>query len=167
MVTSLAKEKLNFNSEQLAELSSQVRQGDLTPVLKIYENDIKSPISSALTGSLIRTLLIQVQKTKVSEETKLGCDMNADFDPLLSRWTSTLPHQESTSCFDLKNSLSPSSESRRLSQSCTCLVIGSGISGLGAAVEGGLEGGTGANVFGLQSGMLGQWFLYIYIYITC
>ncbi|KAG8861672.1 Nuclear control of ATPase protein 2 [Tulasnella sp. 330] len=65
MVTALAKEKLKFNPVQLTELSTQLRQGDLTPVLKIYENDIKSPISSALTGSLIRTLLIQVQKTKV------------------------------------------------------------------------------------------------------
>ncbi|KAG9009451.1 Nuclear control of ATPase protein 2 [Tulasnella sp. JGI-2019a] len=65
MATALAKEKLKFTPAQLEELSAQVRQGDLTSVLKIYENDIKSPISSALTGSLIRTLLIQVQKVKV------------------------------------------------------------------------------------------------------
>lgn len=65
MATSLAREKLNYTAPQLTELSAQIRQGDLTPVLKIYENDIKSPVSSAVFGTLIRSLLIQVQKTKV------------------------------------------------------------------------------------------------------
>jgi nuclear-control-of-ATPase protein 2 len=36
-------------------------------VLKAYENEIRQPIKSALVGHLIRTLLIQVQKTKVAD----------------------------------------------------------------------------------------------------
>ncbi|KAG8917629.1 Nuclear control of ATPase protein 2, partial [Tulasnella sp. 408] len=53
MVLSLASEKLNYTPEQLEDLSIAVRQGDLTPVLRIYEQDIKSPLSSAIRGSLV------------------------------------------------------------------------------------------------------------------
>lgn len=65
MTLSLSADKLRFNEVQLAELSSKIREGDLTPVLKIYEEDIKSPLKNALTGTLVRSLLIQIQKTKV------------------------------------------------------------------------------------------------------
>lgn len=65
MVLSLASEKLKYTPEQLEDLSNAVRQGDLTPVLRIYEQDIKSPLSSLVRGSLVRSLLIQIQKTKV------------------------------------------------------------------------------------------------------
>jgi len=66
MTISLAKDQLNYGQEQLAELSRQIRVGDLTAVLKIYEDDIKSPVKSAITGTLLRSLFIQVQKAKVS-----------------------------------------------------------------------------------------------------
>ncbi|KZT34592.1 NCA2-domain-containing protein [Sistotremastrum suecicum HHB10207 ss-3] len=65
MALSLSAEKLNYSSEQLEELSKQIKLGDLTPVLKLYEDDIKSPIKNVIAGSLVRTLLIQVQKVKV------------------------------------------------------------------------------------------------------
>ncbi|KAG9006753.1 Nuclear control of ATPase protein 2 [Tulasnella sp. 427] len=71
MVLSLASEKLNYTPEQLEDLSTAVRQGDLTPVLRIYEQDIKSPLSSAIRGSLVRSLLIQIQKTKVDVDLAL------------------------------------------------------------------------------------------------
>ncbi|KAG8910942.1 Nuclear control of ATPase protein 2 [Tulasnella sp. 408] len=71
MVLSLASEKLNYTAEQLEDLSIAVRQGDLTPVLRIYEQDIKSPLSSAIRGSLVRSLLIQIQKTKVDVDLAL------------------------------------------------------------------------------------------------
>lgn len=47
---------------------SLARDGDLTPVLKAYEDNIRSPLRSAVTGSLVRSLLIQIQKTKVDVE---------------------------------------------------------------------------------------------------
>ena len=65
MALSLAKDQLHYGPEQLAELSRQVRAGDLTPVLKLYEEDIRSPLKSAVTGTLLRTVFIQVQKAKV------------------------------------------------------------------------------------------------------
>jgi nuclear-control-of-ATPase protein 2 len=65
MVVALATEKQSWSDAELRDLSEQIRRGDLTPVLKIYEGDIKSPVRSALSGTLIRSLLIQVQKAKV------------------------------------------------------------------------------------------------------
>ncbi|KAF8606954.1 NCA2-domain-containing protein [Ceratobasidium sp. AG-I] len=65
MVISLSTEKLSYTPEQLAELTKQIREGDLTEVMKVYENDIKSPLRSVVSGTLVRTLLIQIQKTKV------------------------------------------------------------------------------------------------------
>lgn len=53
------------HTSALDELTAQILSGDLTPVLKIYENDLRSPLRSALTGSLIRSLLVQVQRMKV------------------------------------------------------------------------------------------------------
>lgn len=48
-----------------------IRSGDLSAILSHYENDIKRPISSALTGSLLRLLFIQLQKGKIDVETAL------------------------------------------------------------------------------------------------
>jgi nuclear-control-of-ATPase protein 2 len=49
-----------------------VKEGDLSPVLRAYENDLKTPVRSAISGTLVRTLLIQVQKTKVDVEVALS-----------------------------------------------------------------------------------------------
>lgn len=46
-------------------VSEQVRHGDLSIIMKDYEQEIKRPIRSALFGPLVQLLLIQVQKTKV------------------------------------------------------------------------------------------------------
>lgn len=66
MTLALAREKLNYDSSQLSALSQQIRQGDLTPVLKIYEEDIKTPMKSVISGTLLRSMFIQIQKAKVS-----------------------------------------------------------------------------------------------------
>ena len=65
MAMALSKEKYRFSAAELESLSTQIRRGDLTSVLKIYEEDLKSPLKSAVVGSLIRSLLIQLQKMKV------------------------------------------------------------------------------------------------------
>lgn len=67
MTLSLAKDKLNYTPEQMAALSQQLRGGDLTTVMQIYEDDIRSPLRSAVGGTLLRTLLVQVQKAKVGQ----------------------------------------------------------------------------------------------------
>jgi len=77
MAVALGKEKLGYGQQQLDVLREQVERGDLTAVLRVYEEDIKSPIRSAMTGTLVRSLLIQVQKMKVTPspiEIKQGAD---------------------------------------------------------------------------------------------
>lgn len=65
MAVALSRDRLSLNDTQLQEISAQIRLGDLTPVLQVYEEDIKSPIKSAVKGTLIRSLLVQIQKAKV------------------------------------------------------------------------------------------------------
>ncbi len=65
MTLALAAEKLQYSSPQLEVLARQVQMGDLTAVMQIYEEEIKSPLKSAIQGSLLRSLFIQVQKAKV------------------------------------------------------------------------------------------------------
>ena len=58
-----------------AEISSirlKVKEGDLTPVLKAYERDLRKPIMGTVRGDLVRALLIQIQKTKVDVEVAIG-----------------------------------------------------------------------------------------------
>jgi nuclear-control-of-ATPase protein 2 len=63
---------VNYTDSQVTELKMKVKQGDLTPVLKAYEHEMQSPIKNAIVGDLVRTLLIQVQKTKVDVEVAIG-----------------------------------------------------------------------------------------------
>lgn len=65
MVTEFSAEKYGLKGAELDAVTLKVREGDLTTVLKIYENELKSPLKSAVAGSLIRSLLIQIQKVKV------------------------------------------------------------------------------------------------------
>jgi nuclear-control-of-ATPase protein 2 len=67
MALSLAKDELKYTPEQLQTLSGQVKNGDLTAILKLYEEDIRSPLRSAVTGTLLRSVFIQVQKAKVRD----------------------------------------------------------------------------------------------------
>ncbi|KAI0315793.1 NCA2-domain-containing protein [Amylostereum chailletii] len=72
MAISLAKDKLGYGAEQLTELSVKIRLGDLTPILQIYEEDIRSPVRSAVSGTLLRSLFIQIQKAKVDLDQALA-----------------------------------------------------------------------------------------------
>ncbi|KAI6027596.1 NCA2-domain-containing protein [Pisolithus microcarpus] len=72
MSLALAREKLGYDQQQLVTLSQQIRLGDFTPLLKIFEEDIKSPVKSAFAGTLLRTLFLQVQKAKVDIDQALA-----------------------------------------------------------------------------------------------
>ncbi|KAI0917195.1 hypothetical protein AcW1_007547 [Taiwanofungus camphoratus] len=87
MTLALAQEKLHYDVPQMEALSRQIQLGDLTPVMQIYEEDIKSPLKSAVGGTLLRTLFIQVQKAKV------------DIDQALSGIDKLLKSQELTFAF--------------------------------------------------------------------
>ncbi|KAJ4300391.1 Nuclear control of ATPase protein 2 [Collariella sp. IMI 366227] len=57
---------------EILEIRTKVKEGDVTPVLKAYEKDLRRPIVGALKGDLVRSLLIQVQKTKVDLEVAIS-----------------------------------------------------------------------------------------------
>ena len=57
---------------EISEIRLKVKEGDLTPVLKAYERDLRKPILGTVRGDLIRALLIQIQKTKVDVEVAIG-----------------------------------------------------------------------------------------------
>lgn len=61
-----------YSHVQLQEIGAKVKEGDLTPVLKAYERDLRKPFMGTVRGDLIRALLIQVQKTKVDVEVAIG-----------------------------------------------------------------------------------------------
>lgn len=57
---------------ELMKVRAKVREGDLTPVLRAYENDLRKPFVGTVRGNLIRALLIQIQKTKVDVEVAMS-----------------------------------------------------------------------------------------------
>ncbi|KAK3679331.1 Nuclear control of ATPase protein 2 [Recurvomyces mirabilis] len=64
--------KAKLTETEIAGIRTKVREGDLTPVLKAYEQDLASPLMGTVRGNLIRALLIQIQKTKVDVEVAIG-----------------------------------------------------------------------------------------------
>ncbi|KAJ7076389.1 NCA2-domain-containing protein [Mycena belliarum] len=72
MTLALARDELHYTPTQLSALAQQIRVGDLTPVLQLYEEDIKRPLKSAVTGTLLRSVFIQVQKAKVDIDQALA-----------------------------------------------------------------------------------------------
>ncbi|KAK4950052.1 Nuclear control of ATPase protein 2 [Elasticomyces elasticus] len=61
-----------LTAPEIADIRAKVREGDLTPVLRAYEKDLARPLAGTVRGNLIRTLLIQLQKTKVDVEVAMG-----------------------------------------------------------------------------------------------
>lgn len=76
MALALARDKLHYNEYQLALLSKKSGLGDLTAVLEIYEEDIKSPFKSAVAGTLLRSVFLQIQKAKVRIDLSYALDTN-------------------------------------------------------------------------------------------
>ncbi|THV03904.1 NCA2-domain-containing protein [Dendrothele bispora CBS 962.96] len=109
MSLALAKEQLHYGPEQLEQLSQRIKVGDLTPILKLYEDDIRSPLKSAVTGTLLRTVFIQVQKAKVKynlSNVRLGVHvlkmsffLKVDIDQALAGIDRLLKSQELTFAF--------------------------------------------------------------------
>lgn len=56
----------------IAEVRAKIKEGDLTPVLRAYEKDLRRPFVGTIRGDLVRALLIQIQKTKVDVEVAVG-----------------------------------------------------------------------------------------------
>ena len=57
---------------QIQAVRRAVHEGDLTPVLRSYEQELRAPFKGAIKGGLLRALLIQIQKTKVDVEVAIS-----------------------------------------------------------------------------------------------
>ena len=68
MTLSLAADVLHYIPEELDTLAQHIQtMGDklTSPIMRVYEEDIRTPIKSVIRGALIRGILVQVQKAKV------------------------------------------------------------------------------------------------------
>ncbi|KAJ8099473.1 ATP synthase regulation protein NCA2-domain-containing protein [Lipomyces tetrasporus] len=75
-----------------------VREGDVSAVLRVYEDELKAPLKNAVRGELIRTLLIQMQKTKVDVEVAItGIDRLLKSQELVFGVVAALP--SSVACY--------------------------------------------------------------------
>jgi len=104
MTLSLARDELRYDSQQLNALAQKIRVGDLTPIMEIYEEDIRRPLRSAMMGSLLRGLFIQIQKAKVCCTATFSpsfsdCTPQVDIDQALSGIDRLLKSQELTFAF--------------------------------------------------------------------
>ena len=64
--------KASLDATEIEAVRNGVKEGDLTPVLKAYEKDLRRPFMGTVRGELVRALLIQIQKTKVDVEVAIG-----------------------------------------------------------------------------------------------
>ncbi|KAF8948967.1 Nuclear control of ATPase protein 2 [Haplosporangium gracile] len=72
MVLAFGKDNYNLGAEELEALSKSVHNGDISVIMRAYESELKTPLKGAVTGHLVQTLLIQVQKTKVDVEVAMA-----------------------------------------------------------------------------------------------
>ena len=61
-----------YTEAEIADIRAKVKEGDLTPVLRAYERDLRKPFIGTVRGGLVRALLIQIQKTKVDVEVAIS-----------------------------------------------------------------------------------------------
>ncbi|KAK4217845.1 ATP synthase regulation protein NCA2-domain-containing protein, partial [Rhypophila decipiens] len=61
-----------ISESQIADIRAKVGEGDVTPILKAYERDLRKPFVGAIKGDLVRALLVQIQKTKVDLEVAIS-----------------------------------------------------------------------------------------------
>ncbi|KAF9547867.1 Nuclear control of ATPase protein 2 [Mortierella hygrophila] len=72
MVLAFGKDNYNMGLEELEALSKAVHNGDISVIMRAYENELKTPLKGAVAGHLVQTLLIQIQKTKVDVEVAMA-----------------------------------------------------------------------------------------------
>lgn len=72
MVVDFAAQISQNGSADIDSVRDAVQEGDLTPVLRAYEQELQRPLYNSLRGNLVRALLIQIQKTKVDVEVAMG-----------------------------------------------------------------------------------------------
>lgn len=101
------------------EVHSAVSKGDLTMMMSQYENDIRTPYKSIIKGLLIRSILIQIQKTKVDGDLAInGIDRLIKLQQLLFGVLSISPSlfilYQANQALKNKSSLQADLDSRRM-----------------------------------------------------
>ncbi|KAI8596023.1 ATP synthase regulation protein NCA2-domain-containing protein [Dissophora ornata] len=72
MVLAFGKDHYQLGAGDLQVLSQAVHNGDISMVMRAYEQELKTPLKGAVAGNLVQTLLIQIQKTKVDVEVAMA-----------------------------------------------------------------------------------------------
>lgn len=101
------------------DVRSAVSKGDLTMMMSQYENDIRTPYRSIVRGLLVRSMLIQVQKTKVDGSLAInGIDKLLKLQQLLFGILSISPSlfivYQANKALSNKSSLQADIESKRI-----------------------------------------------------
>lgn len=101
------------------EVQSAVSKGDLTMMMSQYENEIRTPYKSIVRGLLIRSMLIQIQKTKVDGSLAInGIDKLLKLQQLLFGILSISPSlfivYQANKVFSNESSLQADVESKRI-----------------------------------------------------
>ncbi|KAK9485640.1 ATP synthase regulation protein NCA2-domain-containing protein [Lipomyces starkeyi] len=87
-----------LSPDEIEAVRAGVREGDVSAVLRVYEQELKAPLKNAVGGELIRTLLIQMQKTKVDVEVAItGIDRLLKSQELVFGVVAALP--SSIACY--------------------------------------------------------------------
>ncbi|TPX58762.1 hypothetical protein SpCBS45565_g07910 [Spizellomyces sp. 'palustris'] len=68
MVVEYARDHGVTDPLELTRIGEQAQHGDMSLVLQQYAEELKAPFKNALSGDLVRALLIQIQKAKVDGE---------------------------------------------------------------------------------------------------
>ncbi|KAK9324730.1 ATP synthase regulation protein NCA2-domain-containing protein [Lipomyces orientalis] len=88
----------SLSADDVAAIRDGVREGDVSAVLRVYERELKAPLRNAVRGELVRTLLIQIQKTKVDVEVAItGIDRLLKSQELVFGVVAALP--SSVACY--------------------------------------------------------------------
>ena len=64
MVVDYAIETHKLSATNLSTITENVRNGDISVIMKDYEDSIKTPLKSIVAGEMLRILFIQIQKAK-------------------------------------------------------------------------------------------------------
>ena len=92
MVAEWARRSLHMSAASLGALRQQVAEGDLTLLMKSYEDELQHPVANLVGGNLVQLMLIQIQKSKCDIELAMAAlDKIIRSNELTFQLLSTIP----------------------------------------------------------------------------
>ncbi|KAK9475970.1 ATP synthase regulation protein NCA2-domain-containing protein [Lipomyces japonicus] len=81
-----------LSTQEVGIIREGVRDGDMSAVSRVYEEELKSPVANLIRGGLVRSLLIQIQKAKIDAEVAItGIDKLLKSQELVFAIVAALP----------------------------------------------------------------------------